>query len=165
MVNAHSLSFHGLGLQFLSILRDGMNRRHAQATAPPMESIIVAPNRRVELQQLPIDQNSSQRGVHFPILCRGELGTISRIHSRPRRWSHEPRPAKIAPSIHRDFANPVNGVSKYHRAAIRCRPPSVAPWGVSECRSVGLVRCWVSHARPRGGSHEFRAMSPGSCGG
>jgi integrase len=31
------------------------------------------------------------------------------------------------------------------------------PWGVSECRSVGLIRCWVSHVRPSGGSRRFRA--------
>ena len=32
-------------------------------------------------------------------------------------------------------------------------------WDVSECRSVGLVRCWASHARPSDGSRKFRAMS------
>ena len=47
-----------------------MNHRHTQATAPPNESIITAPNRHVELQQLSIDQNSWQRGVHFPSLPR-----------------------------------------------------------------------------------------------
>ena len=38
-------------------------------------------------------------------------------------------------------------------------------WDVIECRSVGLVRCWGSHARPSDGSRGFETMSLGWCVG